>query len=138
MPPITISPPEDEAERQKQAEAKQLPDRRVHSMQPPPVRTRSMDDGEVGTSTEEKASMNYKKFDGWPWGGTKKAKRHSMPMTRASIENARKDVQESNTRPLSKLLSPGIDLNRSSESISSHPSASSPVSPSSLDNPLLR
>lgn len=106
MPPITISPPEGEAERQKQAEAKQLPDRRVHSMQPPVVRTRAMDDGEVGTSTAEKASSSKEcmKFDGWPWGSMKKAKRHSMPMTRASIESARKDVQDSNARPLSKLL----------------------------------
>lgn len=114
MPPITISPPEGEAERQKQAESKQLPDRRVHSMQPPINRTRAMDDGEVGTSTAEKASTftEYKKFDGWPWGSMK-AKRHSMPMTRASIESARKDVQDSNARPLSKLL--GAD--RSVESI---------------------
>ncbi|KAK7686346.1 hypothetical protein QCA50_010570 [Cerrena zonata] len=116
MPPITISPPEDEIERQKQAEAKQLPDRRVHSMQPPPIRTRSMDDGEVGISSTGQNSKDYKKFDGWPWGG-KKAKRHSMPMTRASMDSARKDVQDSNARPLSKLLSPSVDFNRSVESV---------------------
>lgn len=118
MPPITISPPEDEAKRQKQAEAKQLPDRRVHSMQPPTARVRSMDDGEVGISTRDKDSKNHKKFDGWPWGTVKKkAKRHSMPMTRHSIESAREDVQDTNARPLSKSLSPSVDNNKSVESV---------------------
>ncbi|CAL1714416.1 unnamed protein product [Somion occarium] len=103
MPPITISPPEDEDERTRQGEAGQLPDRRVQSMQPAPARTRSMDDVEVGTSP--KVARNYKKFDGWPWGMKKKKnKRHSMPMTRNSIEDARKDVQNTSTGSLSQKL----------------------------------
>ncbi|KAH8104083.1 hypothetical protein BXZ70DRAFT_1005632 [Cristinia sonorae] len=72
------------------------PTRRVQSMMPPQVHQRSMDDSEVkSTSARRVSKAEYGKFDGWPWGGGDgKKKRHSMPLTRLSLDEAKKSVAE--------------------------------------------
>lgn len=62
-----------------------------------------MDDSDVDTAATRRVSKaEYKKFDGWPWGGggsggsgkNKKNKRRSLPLTRVSLDEAKKGVAE--------------------------------------------
>ncbi|TCD67384.1 hypothetical protein EIP91_012419 [Steccherinum ochraceum] len=90
IPPITIDYAEESAQQ------RSLSARRIKSMQPP-ARARSMDDSDVDTAATRRVSKaEYKKFDGWPWGGggPKKKKRHSLPLTRLSLDEAKKDAAE--------------------------------------------
>ncbi|THH22130.1 hypothetical protein EUX98_g8247 [Antrodiella citrinella] len=81
IPPITI----DYADMMQRKSS--IPSRRIKSMQPP-VRARSMDDSDIDTAATRRVSKaEYKKFDGWPWGGgSKKSKRHSVPLTRMALD----------------------------------------------------
>lgn len=65
-----------------------------------------MDDSDVDVIAKRTSKAEYKKFDGWPWGAgggggegggsreRKKSKRHSLPLTRISLDEAKKGVAE--------------------------------------------
>ncbi|KAL4249931.1 hypothetical protein ABKN59_002062 [Abortiporus biennis] len=95
IPPIEIHSPVDEKQDDQDRKSDKLPARRVRSMQPN-SRTRSMDDSDVKPT---RPSSEYKRFDGWPWQFGKKSKRHSMPLTRMSLDEA--EVSSSSKPPLS-------------------------------------
>ncbi|KAI0684981.1 hypothetical protein BC835DRAFT_1310264 [Cytidiella melzeri] len=83
IPPITIHPAEDEA-----GSSSKGVTRRVHSMQASPVsRTPPNELPAVGSSLR-RATSEHKTFDAWPWGGSKRARRRSMPLSNVINEEA--------------------------------------------------
>lgn len=128
LPPINISSPvegsddvHDQLLQPESGENDLSMMRRVQSMAPPPRITRSQDDSDVNTSSrsgpsssaglKRSSSINDKKFDGWPWatlGAGRKSKRTSLPMTRVSLESAKKNMKMA-ASPLSKSTNHSVE-----------------------------